>query len=615
MRGLDDGEGPRALYVAVEKILADHERLPQDWPVHGGTGYRFSNLVNGLFVDGAHEEAFDRLYAAFTGQHMHYDEVLHQAKLDIIATSLSSDLEVLTEALHRIALGDRRTCDFTRNRLRVALTALAAAFPVYRSYIGEGALSDADRQHIDWATGSAKRRSRASDLSVIDYLRDVMLGAPFEPDVDRRQAMLNFVCRWQQFTAPVMAKSMEDTAFYRYHRLASLNDVGGDPRHFGLSVSAFHAANQYRARFTPNTMLATSTHDTKRSEDVRTRLDVLSEMPKAWQQAIEHWHGLNHKRATRIDAEIAPTRNDEYLLYQTLVGVWPLEPMTPALLTEVCQRVQAYMLKAVREAKEQTSWINPNEAYEAALARFIDALLGQLEPNPFLKDLQALVDQIAVFGAFNSLNLVAFKLTAPGVPDIYQGCETWDFSLVDPDNRRPVDYQALQARHAQVQAIFAGGQASAQGLASLHDHWHDGGVKMMITWRLLQLRMNQPELFSRGSYQALSVEGGAATHVVAYGRAANDQHCLTIGSRLLHTLVQGDAAALHMHACWGDTRVMLPAELPRQWRDALTGRVWTVEADGGLPLSSLLSCWPLAVLVPLATRHAPIGPLSEPPHA
>lgn len=599
MRGLDDDEAPRALYVAVEKILADHERLPQDWPVHGGTGYRFSNLVNGLFVDGGNEEAFERLYADFTGQRLHFDEVLHQAKLDIIATSLSSDLEILTEALHRIAQGDRRTCDFTRNRLRVALTALAAAFPVYRSYIGENGLSDADRQHIDWATAAAKRRSPASEISVIDYLRDTMLGAPIEPDPARRQAMLNFVRRWQQFTAPVMAKSMEDTAFYRHHRLASLNDVGGDPRHFGLSVNAFHAANQYRARFTPHTMLATSTHDTKRSEDVRTRINVLSEMPQAWQQALERWHALNHKRATRLDAEVAPSRNDEYLLYQTLIGVWPLAPMTPELLAEVCERVQAYMLKAVREAKVRTSWINPNEDYETALARFIDALLGQLEPNPFLKDLQALVEQIALFGAFNSLNLVAFKLTAPGVPDIYQGCETWNFSLVDPDNRRPVDYQALKARHAQVQVLYAGGEASAPALTQLREHWRDGGVKMMVTWRLLQLRMSQPELFSRGAYQTLTVEGVAAHHVVAYARTLDDQCCLTIGSRLLHTLTGGDASLLETAACWGDTRVLLPGELTRPWRDALTGRVWTAQADGGLALSSLLSCWPIAVLVPL----------------
>ncbi len=608
MKSADElDETPKALFLAVEKILADHERLPPDWPVHGGTGYRFSNLVNGLFVDGEHEEHFDRLYADFIGHKLVFDDVLHQAKLDIIATSLSSDLEVLTEALHRIALGDRRTCDFTRNRLRVALRAVAAAFPVYRTYIGERGFSDADRQHIDWATASAKRRSRASEVSVIDYLRDIMLGAPTEPDPDRRQAMLNLVYRWQQFTAPVMAKSMEDTAFYRYHRLASLNDVGGDPRHFGLSVNAFHAANQHRARFTPHNMLATSTHDTKRSEDVRTRIDVLSEMPEVWQGAIERWQAMNHKRTSRIEGVLAPTRNDEYLLYQTLVGVWPLEPVTSQSLAEVWQRVQAYMLKAVREAKEQTSWVNPNQAYEDALARFIDALLGQLEPNPFLKDLQSLVDQIAPFGALNSLGLVAFKLTAPGVPDIYQGSETWNFSLVDPDNRRPVDFKALQARHAQVQSLFAGGQADERSLQHLRDHWRDGGPKMLFTWRLLQLRARHPELFSRGAYQALPVLGSAARHVVAYARALDGQQCITVVSRLLYSLTQGDHKALSGPGCWSGTRVALPVDAPGRWRDVLTGRILeaTDAPDGGLPMADLFAHWPAAVLVPADQASTP----------
>ena len=601
MRSADvPDDTPRALFLAVEKILADHERLPPEWPVHGGTGYRFSNLVNGLFVDGEREEDFDRLYAEFIGDKLVFDEVLYQAKIEIIGSSLSSDLEVLTEALHRIAQGDRRTCDFTRNRLRVALRDMAAAFPVYRTYISARGFSDVDRQHIDWAAAGAKRASRTADVSAIDYWRDTMLAAPTEPDAQRREAMLNLVYRWQQFTAPVMAKSMEDTTFYRYQRLASLNDVGGDPRHFGLSVSAFHAANQHRARFTPNNMLATSTHDTKRSEDVRTRIDVLSEIPAAWQGAIERWQAMNHKRTSRIDGVLAPTRNDEYLLYQSLVGVWPLESLNSESLADVCQRVQAYMLKAVREAKEQTSWVNPNEAYEAALASFINALLGQLEPNPFLKDLQAFVDQVAPFGALNSLNLVAFKLTAPGVPDIYQGCETWNFSLVDPDNRRPVDFKALLARHAQLQALFAGGQADERGLTDLRERWRDGDVKMLVTWRLLRLRARHPELFSRGAYQALQVAGQAAAHVVAYARTLDGQQCITIGSRLLHALTDGDPGALARSACWGDTHISLPANGPAQWCDALTGRTFTVSdtAAGKLTLAEVLTHWPVAVLVP-----------------
>lgn len=591
----EEAQPGQALFIAVEKILADHEKLPPDWPVHGGTGYRFSNLVNGLFVDGNQEQAFDALYARFIGQPLDYDEVLRHAKLDIIDTSLAGDLEILTTALHRIAQGDRRTRDFTRNRLRMALRTLATAFPVYRTYISERGFSDADRQHLDWAVAGARRYSRAAEISVLDYLRDTMLGMSQEPDPVRRQAVLHFIQRWQQFTAPVMAKSMEDTAFYRHHRLASLNDVGGDPRQFGLSVNAFHAANQYRARFTPHTMLATTTHDTKRAEDVRTRLDVLSEIPQAWEQALGRWHALNHKRTSQVDGEMAPSRNDQYLLYQTLIGMWPLQPLTPASLADICERAKAYMLKAVREAKEQTSWVNPNEAYETALNRFIDSLLGQLDPNPFLTDLQTFVEGIAPFGAYNSLNLVAFKLTAPGVPDIYQGCETWNFSLVDPDNRRPVDFSALLACHSRVQAMYAGGHPSEDALQTLGEHWRDGCIKLMVTWRLLQLRAQHPELFSQGNYQPLTVEGQASAHGVAYARSFESQHVVMLGSRLLHTLTNGDAAALSGGPCWGDTRVSLPPNAPTAWRDVLTGRTWIV-ADA-LPLSKVLSQWPLAVLI------------------
>lgn len=601
MRSADGDDTPRALYVVVEKILAEHERLPQDWSVHGGVGYRFANLVNGLFVDGHHEEAFDALYARFTGRRQIYDEVLYGAKIEIMANALAADLQLLTEALHRIAQGDRRSCDFTRNRLRLALTEVAAAFPVYRTYIGERGVSDSDRQHLDWASAAARRRCTASEVSVIDYLRDVLLNAPGEPDPARRQAMLNFAMRWQQFTAPVMAKAMEDTTFYRYHRLASLNDVGGDPRHFGLSVNAFHAANQHRARFTPHALLGSSTHDSKRSEDVRARLNVLSEVPDAWSAAIERWALMNQKRVTRIDAHLAPTRNDEYLLYQTLVGMWPpTPPRRDGELAALRARVQDYMLKAVREAKVQTSWINPNTAYEAALSRFIDALLGTLDPNPFLTDLQTFVDGVAPFGAFNSLNQVALKLTCPGVPDIYQGCETWSWSLVDPDNRRPVDFEPLKAQLAALQSLCGEGTEPVDGaaLAALRDGWPDGRVKMLITWRLLQLRQREAELFRRGSYQTVAIEGVAADHGVAFARQQGGAWCLTIGSRLLHALAEGRPALIGEASRWGDTTLALPAGAPLAWRDVLTGRRWAASSSAQLRLADLLAALPVAVLVP-----------------
>jgi (1->4)-alpha-D-glucan 1-alpha-D-glucosylmutase len=620
VRGLrDHGRAPRALYVAVEKILADHERFSEDWPVHGGTGYRFSNQVNGLFVDGRNDAAFDALYHAFIGRTLRFDEVLREAKLLIMGTSLASDLQVLTEALHRIAQRDRRTRDFTRNRLREALTEVAAGFPVYRTYIGEKPVSDIDRQHIDWAVAAAKRQSAAEEVSAIDFVREVMLHAPNETDPERRHAVLNFVYRWQQFTAPVLAKSMEDTAFYRYHRLVSLNDVGGDPRRFGLSVAAFHSTNQIRARFLPHTMLGTSTHDSKRSEDVRARVDVLSEVPGCWADAIQRWSAMNRPRAARAATHDAAeiSRDDEYLLYQTLVGVWPLEPVTAESLADVRDRVQAYMLKAVREAKVQTSWINPNPDYEDTLARFIDQLLGTLEPNPFLKDLQSFVVPLSAFGCCNSLSQVLLKLTSPGVPDIYQGCELWNFSLVDPDNRRPVDLDALPAKLAQVQSLYTGGELPAatqhELLMDLQGGDRQGRLKLLMTWRLLALRARAPALFAHGGYQPLDVTGRCGDHAVAFLRSDDSGQVVALASRLLATLFHGEPDGFDASA-WQGCWVTLPGDPDTRWCDALTGRAVTTTRDGELAKVHLVDAfmgWPFAVLVPAA--WLPLGDLPAQP--
>ena len=593
---------PQALYVAVEKILAEHERLPADWPVHGGTGYRYANLVNGLFVDGHNEERFDRLYASFIGRRLVFDEVLHEAKHLIIDLSLAADLQLLTEALHRIAQGDRRTCDFTRNRLKAALAEMAACFPVYRTYVSERGVSDADRQHVEWACAAAKRRSLASEISVLDYLRDLLLGAPAEPDPARRQQMLDFVARWQQFTAPVTAKATEDTAFYRYNRLVSLNEVGGDPRHFGVSVAAFHSANQHRARFTPHSLLGSSTHDSKRSEDLRARLDVLSEIPRAWREAINRWSELNRRSAVRM---APPSRNDEYLLYQTLAGIWPLRPPDEAGLAGLRQRVQDYMLKAVREAKEHTSWVNPNAEYESGLAQFIDKALGQLDPNPFLTDLQAFVAALAPFGCANSLAMLTLKCTAPGVPDIYQGCEGWNFSLVDPDNRRAVDWARLRVQLDELKALCGpAGVLPQDVLQELHAQPADGRIKLYLSWRLLQLRRRHPRLFEGAPYHVLPASGAAASHAVAFARCHGDAWSLSLCGRLLHTLSSGAWPPSQLH--WQDTRVTLGAAASQvgDWTDWLSGR--RIAAQPGrrgaeLPLADAFALLPCAVLLPTSS--------------
>jgi (1->4)-alpha-D-glucan 1-alpha-D-glucosylmutase len=594
---------PRALYVVIEKILAEHEHWPDSWPVHGDTGYRYANQVNALFVDGRSEAAFDRLYAEFAGRRIDYDAELLEAKRTIMSTSLAADLHMLTESVYRIAQGDRRTRDFTRNGLKAALAELAAGFPVYRTYFDGGPVQDVDRRHLDWAVGMAKRRGAAEALT-IDYLRRLMLEVGNESDAARKEALLAFVCRFQQFTAPVMAKSMEDTAFYRYHRLVSLNDVGGSPKQFGSSVHAFHVANQARERFMPHTLLCTSTHDSKRSEDVRARIDVLSELPQSFADALGRWDEMVRRVAVRDESSVELDRNDLYLLFQTLVGVWPAGRIDAAGLDALRRRVQDYMRKAMREAKQRTSWTHPNEPYEAAFANAVDALLGQLEPNPFLTDLAAFVEQIAPFGYSNSLNMVALKLTSPGVPDIYQGCESWNFSLVDPDNRRPVDFDSLRSQLAALQTMWHGDGTQADDVGALWSTLADGRLKLLVTWRLLQLRAAQPELFARGLYRPLAASGVAADHVVAYAREHERAAAVTVGSRFACTLLAGEQRQLltaDWQAAWEDTAVALPGMPGAAWRDVLTGRRVVTEAGeqgAVLALREALQLLPLAVLVP-----------------
>ena len=597
------GHEPRALYLVVEKILAEHEPLPADWPVHGDTGYRFGALVNGLFVDGAQEAPVDRLARTFTGRTESFDETAYECRKLIIGTSLTSELGWLTEALHRISRANRRTCDFTRTRLRLALTEVAAAFPVYRTYLrGDAAPSASDRQHVAWAVAAARRRLGEAEAGVLEHLRDVLLGEGEAAHVDPAQRA-RFIARWQQFTSPVMAKSVEDTAFYRFLRLASLNEVGGDPRRFGVSPAAFHGANQARVRFRPHSLLATSTHDSKRGEDLRARINVLAEDPLLWQESVERIAGLSERYLTQTDDGPAPSRNDIWLAFQTLAGLWPTTPPDDAARDELRERLQAYMLKAAREAKLRTNWTCPDVAYEEALAKYLDALLRPGQPNPFADEFDRVVARIAPFGFRNSLAQVALKLTAPGVPDLYQGCEQWNFSLVDPDNRRPVDFERLAVDLEAVRSLYEDGWPSAGDWRRLHADVADGRIKHLVTWRLLQLRRAWPALFRDGAYLPLTLAGSAAEHAVAYARQREDQAVLVVAARLTHTLCGGDGGRWGAQP-WGDTALRLDEQqaLPasRRWRDWLTGREFEAGPQG-LPLARLFpdaSALPFAVLVP-----------------
>ena len=585
------------IYLVLEKILADYERLAVDWPVHGTTGYRFLNVVNGLFVDTTARSRFDRLYSAFIGERLDFDRVARAAKKIIIVHSLASELNLLAAALTRIAKAERDTCDFTLNSLRRALVEIVACFPVYRSYITGGHRSSDDRRYVNWATTVAKGNSPASETSVFDFVRDILNGDRVLRDSEARRDAERFVGRFQQFTAPVMAKGLEDTSFYVYNRLVSLNEVGGDPRRFGFSVDAFHGASADRARNWPHTMLATSTHDNKRAEDVRARIDVLTEMPGAWRLTLRRWRQINRRLRTAIDGRAAPSANDEYLLYQTLLGAWPLGEIDEAALADFRARIQRYMQKAVREAKVHTSWINPNVAYEAALAAFIDGVLSPTAANPFLQDFVPAQKRVARFGCLNSLSQVLLKLASPGVPDFYQGTELWDFSLVDPDNRRPVDYARRRAVLEELDRAPAQERDAANTARALLDHWADGRVKLWLIARLLGWRMRHAQWFDEASYLPIRAHGDRAAHVVSFARVHRDGWMLAIAPRLYVGVTGGGDGWPLGEPAWHDTTLMLPTSAPRRWRNVLTGASRVApDEPGELAIAAVLDAFPVALL-------------------
>ncbi|MBI2312333.1 MAG: malto-oligosyltrehalose synthase [Betaproteobacteria bacterium] len=595
------GKPARFIYLVGEKILAEHERLPEDWPVHGTTGYRFANVLNGLFVDVSAESRLDRIYADFTGEHVDFDDLAYRCKRLIMKTAMAGELNMLARELSRIALASRHTCDFTLNSLRDALAEVGACFPVYRTYISPQEVSAADRRHIEWAVAVARKRSRAADVSVFDFVRGVLTTDIAEGrNPAYRDRVLGFAMRFQQFSAPVMAKGVEDTAFYICNRLVSLNEVGGDPRSFGFSLEAFHAASRDRALNWPHTMLATSTHDSKRSEDVRARIDVLSEIPALWKLNLRRWRRLNRNKKSMADGEPAPWRNDEYLLYQALIGTWPLEPPDEEALNAYRERIERYMLKAVREAKVASSWINVNTEYEAALSKFVGSLLAPGPRNLFLPELNALARQVAHFGMLNSLAMTLIKLTSPGVPDIYQGNELWDFSLVDPDNRRPVDFDRRTRLLDELTRMAEEARGDlGRRVHALLDRLSDGRAKFFVTWRALGMRRALPELFGTGDYVPIKAAGERADHVCAFARTKGANTSITVAPRLVARLLGGDMTLPLGTEAWRDTRIDVPWAAGQAYRNVLTGEILAPEPRNGthaLPLWQLLRLFPVALL-------------------
>lgn len=592
-----DGRAVRPVYLVLEKILADHERMSEQWPVYGSTGYRFANVVSGLFVDTAAEPHFDRIYRAFIRERLDYAELLHQSKLAIMKSALASELTMLANRLSRIARADRHTRDFTLNSLREALAAIVACFPVYRTYIaGEAGVED--RRYIEWATGSARKRAPAVDLTAMEFVRTVLTGEAASPgDSSRAREMLDFVMRFQQFCAAVAAKGMEDTAFYRYNRLVSLNEVGGNPVCFGISLPAFHAASADRARHWPHTMLASSTHDNKRSEDVRARISALTEYPAEWWARLQRWRRLNRGKKRRVDGDPAPSPSDEYFIYQTLIGTWPLEDPDGDALADFRERIRQYVLKAVREAKVHTSWMSPNGEYEAAVLAFVSELVTAPERSAFVANFVPFARRIARIGMYNSLSQVAIKVASPGVPDFYQGTELWQFRLVDPDNRAPVDYQLRRRMLEQLKADFAGPAGEcAQRARALLSHLEDARAKLYVTWRSLSTRSAHRALFARGDYRPLEARGTHAARLCAFAREDAGVAAVLIAPRLVGALIDAAEAPLGREA-WADTEVALPEAIAGSYRNVFTEEVVRCDAAHALAAADVLANFPVAILL------------------
>jgi (1->4)-alpha-D-glucan 1-alpha-D-glucosylmutase len=536
-------------WIVVEKILEPGERLRESWPVAGTTGYDFLNRVGGLFVDPGGEQPLTELYAEFTGESIDYPALVRAKKHQVLHELLGSDVNRLTALLVEVCERHRRHRDYTRYELNEVLRELIACFPVYRTYVQAeaGRVDNDDVRDVTEAVERAKHYRPELDAALIDFVRDLLL-LQVRGDLENELVM-----RFQQLTGPTMAKGLEDTVFYSFNRLVSLNEVGGDPGHFGVSPAAFHQACLEAQRRWPRAMLTTSTHDTKRGEDVRVRIHLLSEIPGRWAEVVRHWAVLNERyRRGRW-----PDRNTEYLLYQTLVGAWPLE----------VERAVTYMEKAIREAKAHTSWTHTNAEYEEAVRGFVTDVLADSE---FTADLASFVTPLVGAGRVNALAQVLLKLTTPGVPDLYQGTEIWNLSLVDPDNRRPVDYSLRQELLSELEG------ATPEQIWARVD---EGMPKLWLVRQALALRRRRPELFGpQGDYRPLLATGERAAHVVAFAR---DAGAVTVVPRLV----------LGLNGDWGDTTLELPDGM---WRNELTGE----NVDGNVTrMAELLARFPVALLV------------------
>jgi (1->4)-alpha-D-glucan 1-alpha-D-glucosylmutase len=542
----------RAIYMVAEKILTGHETLRTDWRVHGTTGYDFANQLTQLLVNSSAEEAITKTFHRFIDRSVPFGHLLYAKKLQVMKLALANDVDLLGNMLDRLSEQNRWYRDFTLEALSRAVRETIACFPVYRTYLApDQPVSEEDREIVERAISGAKRRNPVIDESIFNYVRDMLLFR-FQPNLDAagRAAHTHFILKFQQTTGPVMAKGLEDTLFYIYNRLTALNEVGGEPQHFGLSTEAFHKRNLDRQRNWPATLLATSSHDTKRSEDVRARIVAISELPGLWRRSLQRWQVANRCWKRVINDSEAPDATEEYLLYQTLLGTWPIQGNgEPEGVTtpEYVERIQAYMDKALHEAKINTSWIQPNEEWDAAMRHFVARILDSSSRNKFVPVFLPVAQKIARLGAINSLTQTLLKLTSPGVPDIYQGNEIWDYSLVDPDNRRPIDYKLRGQMLDMLPSVTPD---------ELMQAWPDGRIKLFLTQRVLRFRREHANLFQRGEYVPLRASGTFAECCLSFARRLADKWIVVIAPRLSARVGFPSIGQL-----WKDTAIQFPEKL------------------------------------------------------
>ncbi|MGI0485011.1 malto-oligosyltrehalose synthase [Pantanalinema rosaneae CENA516] len=576
-------------YITVEKILELQEELPSQWQIQGTSGYESLNYINGIFCQSDHEQRFQSIYSQFTNVRAPYEELVADKKRLIIERNLAGDVYNLAQKLKAISGRMRQGGDFTAYGLKKALTEVLALFPVYRTYISSSDVSEVDRAYIQTTIEQAKERVPLL-FKELHFIEQLLLHENAVHLTEEQKAeQLHFVMKLQQLTGPLMAKGVEDTLLYIYNQLLSLNEVGGNPGHFGISLDVFHEFNHRKCDRWLHSMNATATHDTKRGEDVRARLNVISEIPEQWEEQLQKWSELNRHHKLRINGKIVPDRNDEYFLYQTLIGAFPFEQ---AEFPQFVERLKNYVIKAIREAKVHTAWLRPDSAYEEGYLKFVDQVLLDDSSNEFLQAFRPFQQRVAEYGVFNSLSQVLLKNTIPGVPDLYQGCELWDLSLVDPDNRRPVDYQRRMAFLEEIKAKIA--QNPLDLIKELLLTKEDGRVKLFLTAQVLQARKNYLDLFQQGNYQPIKVSGQLANHVVAFARSYQGQVAIALIPRFLTQMIQPSDFPLGT-AVWQDTQIELEQGMPTTWKNVITSQ--PIQGNTTLSVGAILAHFPVALLL------------------